>query len=240
MNRGAELLAGERLSVRQIAERLKMKGASQVHRWLKGTEKPSDPRRQQIEAEWPRVRAAAWDDAPGAPAPDRDPKPVNVQEQPPAAVPERPAAVPERPAAVQEQPALASVAAGDGWDGPLNDAPEALAADPARPWLRPRPARAELELQVKRLGDLVRDPALVFGERVKLEPLLRQAVAQLAQVTGEAKPSDLERLLTSKDFEKVMGVISRILLDRCPAAYAEIVAQVRALDEAEAGRDEAA
>jgi hypothetical protein len=234
MNQGAELLAGERLSVRQIAERLKMKGASQVHRWLKGQEKPNDARRKQIQAEWPRVHTAAWDEAPSAPAADRDPKPANVQEQPPAAVQEQPAAVQEQPAAVQERPAAA---AGDGWDGHITD-PEPAAADPARPWLRPRPARAELELQVKRLGDLVKDPGIVFGERVKLEPLLRQAVAQLAQVTGEARPSDVERLLMSKDFERVMGVIGRVLLARCPDAYAEIVAAVRALDEAAAAADE--
>src|SRR4051794_5464683 len=106
-NRGAELLRATGVSVRQIAERLGVKSPSQVHRWLQGTEPPSTQRRVQIEAAWPAVYQASWDEPAGAGAAAPAPAPAPAQRSaavaPSAGPPEmspRPTPMPPRPALV--------------------------------------------------------------------------------------------------------------------------------------------
>ena len=75
MNKGAELLRATGLTVRHIAERLGLKAPSQVHRWLKCIELPSEKRRGDIAAAWPAVYPTSWDEPPGPtpPAPLQGP-----------------------------------------------------------------------------------------------------------------------------------------------------------------------
>lgn len=158
-------------------------------------------------------------------------------ETPAAVAPAAPAPAPVAPlakTAPKSDPGVAEAVAGDGWDGAVEDVPDAPSG--AHPWLRRRPAREELDAQVKRLGDEVRRKDLPIADRLKLEPLLRQALAQLSVVTGESKPSDMDRLLVSPEFARVMGAIGDVLKRRCPEAFPEVIAAVKALDTTTADR----
>lgn len=207
-NRGAEQLRAAGVSVRHIAERLGLKAASQVHRWLQCTELPSMQRRVQIEAAWPAVRQGLWDELVDEPT-----------AAPTTAAAPRTAPTPARP------PAQVAAAIGAA-SLPPRPALVAPTAAPA-PALEPGTVGTVVEearAQVERLRKMQREAEIddtALSVRVAIERELRAALAQLAAMTGALTPSDEERILRSDAWTRCEGAITeaaRGLPDTCTRA----------------------
>lgn len=102
-----------------------------------------------------------------------------------------------------------------------------------------RPARDELTAQVARLRTLVKDSTLSGTQRVQAEAALTRALRQLADLSGELKPSDVTKLLISPDFQRVFSAIAEVVNRHCPDAIPEIVAALGALDSDQSTQSEA-
>lgn len=201
MNRGAELLRAVGLPVRQIGERLGVKSPSQVHRWLQGTELPTTKRRVQIEAAW-SVPVGAWEEPPATTPAAAPSGAANVS---------RPAGPPSPAAAVTSPP--------------MAPPRPALVPLPVVELAEPPPSAGtvldEARAQVERLRRMQRDAAtqdVSLSVRVAIERELRNALAQLAEMTGALTPSDEERILGSEAWGRVQGAITdaaRALPERC-------------------------
>lgn len=191
-------------------------------KWCNGKALPSKTKRQWLSSKF-GVPIEAWDIPIDSPAP---PAPSSIPEEEPAPITQRygTAAKSPRGPEVVSPPSSLPVPGADAYGA--DDVPE---SGPVFQF-GDRPAKRELEAQIERLKGMIDGRDLTHSQKIAAINSMGRLTRQLAELSGELKPTEIRRLMSTMEFREVFSTIARVLKRRCPGAIPEIVEALGLLD----------
>lgn len=93
-----------------------------------------------------------------------------------------------------------------------------------------RPARRQLEAQMARLQSMIDGKGLTGAQEIQAINTMGRLTRQLAELSGELKPTEIRRLMGTMEFREVFSTIAGVLKRRCPEVIPEVVEALGLLD----------
>lgn len=197
-------------------------------KWCNGSATPGIPRRKFFQKNF-NIPIGAWDEE----LEPATPPPAEVSPEEPAPITQRFGTLPKpaRDSGVRLTPPSPS-------PGPPAPAliPDELALDDQTPdsgvtfQFMDRPAKRQLESQMARLQSMIDGKDLSGPQQIQAINTMSRLTRQMAELSGELKPTEIRRLMGTMEFREVFSTIAGILKRRCPEVIPEVVEALGLLD----------